>query len=109
MATTRSTPCQKLSPPSPGCDHSAPRFAPSSAHQVRYASEASTTQSANRFTHSRTNPIGPTSARIVAAAAAASFQTQSGPCTSACAAVAMTITSKIVQPRFWTMFSAVGR
>ena len=62
-----------------------------------------------RFTHWRTNPIGPSSARIVAAAAAASFHTQSGPCTSACAAVAMTSTSKIVQPRFCRTLSPVGR
>ena len=70
---------------------------------------ACTTHNAKRRTHSRTKAIGPMSASAVAAAAAASFQIQSGPWTSACAAVAITSTSKIVQPRFWSTFSAVGR
>src|SRR2546423_8857534 len=111
---TRSTPCQKLVPPEPWRDQSEPRFAWSSAHQVRYTSEAATAQTATRRTHRRTNAIGPASANTVVTTPKRSVQNQwpDHPKTrreSALAAVAITISSKDAQPRFCATLSAVAR
>ena len=70
------------------------------------ATDASTTQIANLRTKRRTKPIGPSSASTVASAPKTSFHSHlpSKPNTrseSAAAAVAITISSKIAQPRHW--------
>ena len=80
---------------------------------MRYASEASTAHTAKRLIHWRTSEIGPTRANTVVTAPKSSVQNHfpDHPNTrseSAAAAVAITISSNVAQPRFWSTFSAVA-
>jgi hypothetical protein len=83
------------------------------AHQVRYAIDATTAQTANLRTYRRTNPTGPIrpSASDTAPKTSAQSQRASKPKTRserAAAAVEMMISSNVDQPRFCATFSTVG-
>src|SRR5437763_241508 len=104
----------KNEPPFPPELHRWCRSACAGIHQMRYAIESATAQIANLRTKRRTKPIGPTSASTAATAPNTSFQSHTAwkPNSlshSRPAAVAITISSKIAQPRHWRMFRPVAR
>src|SRR5262245_15864100 len=108
-----SAPCQTLRPPSPSAFQRAERSAPSSAHHVRYTSAAGTAHTANLRTKRRTKPIGPSSASTSAQAPKTSVQSHCARkpkslSDSAAAAVAITRSSKTVQPTPWSTLTPVG-